>query len=195
MNSRTTWLLIAISFVLGTLLFWDTEVSEQVESVNQLIAVAAVIFAILGVFVSVLDPVAVLEKEPGRPDSARSELAQKFSPVWKQAAYAFAAVIAVRLLLPNAQNALLNLELLANWIFSVNVGEALAEALGQTTITWIATLLRTLSGIVICFLYLVEISILLFSLLPVAAADTEQNANEYEDTVANDTSELGRSRR
>lgn len=194
MSKKTIWLLVALSLVLGTLLFWDVEVSEQVKPLDGLMAVAAVVFGILGVFVSILDPVAVLEKRPGEPDSPRSRLARRFSPIWKHAAYAFAAVIAVRLLLPNAQNALHTLELLANWIFSADVSEAFAEAVGQLAVAWIATLLRTLSGVAICFLYLVEISILLFSLLPVAAADTERNANAYEDAVANDAPEIRHNR-
>lgn len=195
MNKKTIWLLVALSFVLGMPLFWDVRVSEQVGPLNGLIAVAAVVFGILGVFVSVLDPVAVLEKRSGEPDSPRSQLAQKFSPIWKHAAYAFAAVIAARLLLPNAQNALHTFELLANWIFSTDASKVLSEALSQAVLDWIAALLRTLSGIIICFLYLVEISILLFSLLPVTVADTERRANEYEDAVADDASELHHDRR
>lgn len=195
MNKKTIWLLVALSLILGTLLFWDVRVSEQVGSLNGLIAVAAVIFGILGVFVSVLDPVAVLEKRPGEPESSRSRLAQQFSPIWRYAAYAFAAVIAARLLLPNTQNALHTLELLSNWMFSTDVGEALSEAVGQAVLGWLTTLLRTLSGVIICFLYLVEISILLLSLLPVAVADTERKANEYEDAVANDVSEMRHNRR
>lgn len=194
MNKKTIWRLVGLSLVLGTLLFWDVKVSEQVASLNGLVAVAAVVFGILGVFVSILDPVAVLEKRPGEPNSPRSRLAQRFSPIWKHAAYAFAAVIAARLLLPNAQNALHTLELLTNWIFSTDVSEAFLEAVGQAVLDWIATLLRTLSGIVVCFLYFVEISILLFSLLPVAVADTERKANEYEDAVANDASEMRHNR-
>jgi uncharacterized PurR-regulated membrane protein YhhQ (DUF165 family) len=156
--------------------------------------VAAVVFGILGVLVSVLDPVAVLEKRPGEPDSPRSRLAQRFSPIWKHAAYAFAAVIAARLLLPNAQNALHTLEILANWTLSTDISKALSNAVGRAILEWTATLLRTSSGIIICFLYLVEISILLFSLLPVAVADTERKANEYEDVVAEDASEMQRNR-
>jgi hypothetical protein len=189
-NKKTIWALVALSLVLGTLLFWDVGVSRQMGPLNGLIAVAAVVFGILGVFVSVLDPVAVLEKRPGEPDSPRSKLAQRFSPIWKHAAYAFAAVIAARLLLPNAQNALHTLESLTNWIFSTDISEALLEAAGQAVLSWIATLLRTLSGIFVCFLYLLEISILLFSLLPGAVADTERSANKYEDTVANDAPEM-----
>jgi VanZ family protein len=194
-DKKTIWFLVFLSFVLGTPLFWDVRVSEQVGALNGLIAVAAVVFGILGVFVSVLDPVAVLEKRPGELDSPRSQLAQKFSPIWKYAAYAFAAVIAARLLLPNAQNALHTFELLVSWIFSTDVGKVFSEALSQSVVDWIATLLRTLSGIIICFLYLVEISILLLSLLPVAVADTERGANEYEDAVADDASELHHDRR
>jgi hypothetical protein len=195
MNKKTIWLLVVLSFVLGTLLFWDIGVSEQMGSLNGLIAVAAVIFGILGVFASVLDPVAILEKNPGEPESPRSRLAQQFSSVWKYAAYAFAAVIAARLLLPNAQNALNTLVLLANWMFSIDAGKAFSEAVGQTVLDWMVTLLRTLSGIIICFLYLVEIAILLLSLLPVAVSDTQRKTNQYEDTVANDASEMGQNRR
>lgn len=195
MKKKSIWLLIALSLVLGTLLFWDIRIVEQVGSLNGLIAVAAVIFGILGVFVSVLDPVAVLEKRPGEPDSPRSQLAQRFSPIWKLAAYAFAAVVAARLLLPNAQNAFQTIELLANWIFSTDISQAFSKAVGQAALGWIVTLLRTLSGVIICFLYLVEIAILLFSLLPVAVADTERRANEYEDAVAADASEVPRGRR
>lgn len=193
-NKKTIWCLIVLSLVLGTLLFWDVKVSGQVGVLNGLVAVAAVVFGVLGVFVSVLDPVAVLEKRSGEPDSPRSQLARKFSPIWKHAAYAFAAVIAARLLLPNAQNALHTLELLTNWIFSTDVSEVFSQAIGQAALAWIATLLRTLSGIIICFLYLVEISILLFSLLPVAVADTESKANEYEDAVANDAPRMRHNR-
>ncbi|WP_119068723.1 hypothetical protein [Rubrobacter indicoceani] len=194
MNSKTIWVLVCLSLPLGALLFWDVEVSTQVGSLNGLIAVAAVVFGILGVLVSVLDPVAVLEKRSGEPDSPRSRLAQRFSPIWKHAAYAFAAVIAARLLLPNAQNALHTLEVLANWILSTDISGALSKGVGQAVLDWTATLLRTSSGIIICFLYLVEISILLFSLLPVAVVDTERRANEYEDAIAEDASEMQRNR-
>lgn len=193
-NKKTIWCLIVLSLVLGTLLFWDVKVSGQVGVLSGLVAVAAVVFGVLGVFVSVLDPVAVLEKRSGEPDSPRSQLARKFSPIWKHAAYAFAAVKAARLLLPSAQNALHTLELLTNWIFSTDVSEVFSQAIGQAALAWIATLLRTLSGIIICFLYLVEISILLFSLLPVAVADTESKANEYEDAVANDAPRMRHNR-
>ncbi len=189
MDKRTIWLLVGLSLVFGTLLFWDVKVADQVGALNGLIAVAAVVFGILGVFVSVLDPVAVLEKRPGEPDSPRSRLAQKFSPIWKHAAYAFAAVIAARLLLPNAQNALHTVETFASWLFSTDVSKVLSGMVGQSVKGWIVTSLRTLSGIIVSFLYLFEISILLLSLLPVAVADTERKASEYEDAVASDTSE------
>ena len=190
MDKRTIWLLVGISLVVGTLLFWDVKVADQVSALNGLIALAAVVFGILGVFVSVLDPVAVLEKRPGEPDSPRSRLAQEFSPIWKHAAYAFAAVKVARLFLPNAQNALHTLETFASWLFSTDVGKVLSGVVGQSVKGWIVTLLRTLSGVIVSFLYLVEISILLLSLLPVAVADTERKAGEYEDAVANDASEV-----
>lgn len=195
MSKKVIRLLVAISLVLGALLFWDVKVSEQVGALNGLVAVAAVVFGILGIFVSVLDPVAVLEKRPGEPDSPRSRLAQRFSSIWKHATYAFAAVIAARLLLPNAQNALHTLEMLVSWLLSTNVSEAFSKVVGQTVLDWMATLLWTLSGVIICFLYLIEISILLLSLLPVAVADTERKVNEYEDAVANDVSETRHKRR
>lgn len=190
MNRKTIKLLILISSVLGLLLFWDVDVSQQVGLLNGLIAVAAVVFGILGVLVSVLDPVAILEKKPGQPSNPRSRLARRFMPVWIQATYAFAAVIAARLLLPTVPNILQTLELLVAWTLSIDLGGLLSQTLGQATSALLQALLQASAGALICFLYLIEIVILLFSLLPVATADTEERAETYEDAVAKDAAQL-----
>ncbi len=119
----------------------DIGISQQEALMDQLLTIAAVVFAILGVWISILDPSLVLNRKPTETLDERAQLALEYSPLLILATFIFATLIVLRLINPL---------LPAVWLSGF----------------WgvFAT------GAIIGGLYILEIGVLLLTLLPLARA-------------------------
>ncbi|MBA3474874.1 MAG: hypothetical protein H0T57_16905 [Rubrobacter sp.] len=140
MNKKFLSAAAAIAAVLAFVVFRNVSLGSQSELVKSLLTVAAIVFAILGVWVSVLDPAAVLDQKFSEPVSRKTQLAMKFAPLLRQATLLLAVTIALRFCLP---------------------------LLPHPSDLVMREISRGIVGFVIAFLYLWQVGILLGTLLPI----------------------------
>lgn len=140
MNKRFLSVIGVVAAGLAIAVLRNVELASQVELVKSLLTVASIVFAILGVWVSVLNPAAALDQEFSEPASDSTRLAMKFAPLLRQATVLLAGAVALR--------------------FSIPLVPELSDSVtGQVT--------RGLVGFVVAFLYLWQVGILMGTLLPV----------------------------
>jgi len=119
----------------------DVDTSQQEALIGQLLTVASVVFGILGVWISILDPSLVLNRKPTETLDERAQLALEYSPLLIIATFIFASLIVLRLISPLLPAVWLS----AFWgVFA--------------------------TGAVIGGLYILEVGVLLLTLLPLARA-------------------------
>ncbi len=143
MNKRFLSIIGIVAAVLALTVLRSTELARQIELVSSLLTVAAIVFGILGVWVSVLNPAAALDQGFSEPTSDSTRLAMKFAPLLRQATVLLAVAVTLRFCLPLVPR------------FS---DLALREVF------------QGLTGFVIAFLYLWQVGILLGTLLPIERA-------------------------
>ncbi len=117
------------------------DASQQKALIGQLLTVASVVFGILGVWISILDPSLVLNRKPTESLDERAQLALEYSPLLIFATFIFATLIVLRLISPLIP---------AVW---------LSDFWGVFA-----------TGVIISSLYILEIGVLLLTLLPLARA-------------------------
>lgn len=132
--------LVLVSGFLGLLVaFRNVPLPKQLELVSALFTIAPVVFAILGVWIAVLDPSLVLNQNPSDKPNQRTSLALEFSPLLVIATFVFVGVIIMRF-----------------------AGPLLPES-------WFENFWGTMVlGTIISSLYAMEIYVLIMTLLPVA---------------------------
>ena len=145
-GSRKTLLraiaIVLLSLLIGWIMAWrDVDVSQQEALMSHLLTVAAVVFGILGVWISILDPSLVLNRKPTETLDERAQLALEYSPLLITATFVFAALIVLRLVSPLFP---------AVWLSS----------------SWGTFVMGTIIG----GLYIIEVGVLLLTLLPLARA-------------------------
>lgn len=128
--------------MVGWIMAWrDIDASQQEALMSQLLTVASVVFGILGVWISILDPSLVLNRKPTETLDERAQLALEYSPLLIVATFVFAVLIVLRLVNPLFPAAWLS----GFWgVFVV--------------------------GAIIGGLYIIEVGVLLLTLLPLARA-------------------------
>lgn len=139
MNKKFLSAAVTVAAVVALFVFPDVSLDRQVELARSLLAVSAIVFAILGVWVSVLDPTVVLDQQPAEEISARTRLAMRFSPLLQQMTIVLALVVALQFILPL-------------------IPEARDALLGVT---------RGICGFFVTLLYIWQVGILVATLLPV----------------------------
>src|SRR5690625_6409517 len=80
MKKRKVNLKVIFLFVFSLILsifFMKVPVTEQAELVSVFFQISSVIFAILGIWIAILDPVSILEKVPTERESSRGKLDRK----------------------------------------------------------------------------------------------------------------------
>lgn len=169
-----------ISIIFGALAFWNASLATMSDLLDNLIAIAAVIFAILGAWLTLLNPVRLLDEDSDKTKSRRRyDTALRLSPALKQATFAFAAVILIRILLPVlpgvgvAFNAVAA-RLWPDWEFYSTV----AAVAGYSV--------SSLLGAAIVFLYLFEIVVLVLTLLPMLRVEAKHEEDEYKEEIRKD---------
>ncbi len=188
MATRYLIIIGLISFPLGMLAFWNGSNTTVDGSINGLIAVAAIIFGILGAWMSILNPVKALDEGEHKEDNRRRlDVALRLSPALKQATLALVAAILLRvslLVLPAVSTRGRGLvELMVglgwpNWRFP----EGLANFLGA--------LFHASLGASAVFLYLVEVGILMLTLLPILSVEHKHQEDEYEKQLRTDPASM-----
>lgn len=156
------------SLLIGSLAFWNSEIEATSVLLDWFIGVAAIVFGVLGALLSILKPVSELDEEDPSKRSNRTTLALQISPAFKQATFALAAVILLRLSLPVVEGLGGTLETLIElrwpkWDFP----EAFTP------------ILQALVGTCIVFLYLFETVILILTLLPILVIESTRKEAEF----------------
>lgn len=129
-----------MSVLLGLLIASrNIEPGKQFQMVSTLFTIAPVLFGILGVWVAMLDPSVILDQKPTDTQTRRTELALEFSPLLIMATLVFIGIVILQFSEP----------LLPSEWFEYFWG-------------------RAILGMVISFLYLIEILVLIGTLLPLA---------------------------
>lgn len=139
MNKKLLSVIALVAAILALLVLRHVELARQTELVTSLLTVATIVFAILGVWVSVLNPVAILDRKFPEPTSDSSRLAIKFAPLLRQATFLLALAILMRFCLP--------------------LVPPLSSPLVQG-------LIQGIMGFMVTFLYIWQVGILLGTLLP-----------------------------
>lgn len=117
------------------------DASQQEALIDQLLTVASVVFGILGVWISILDPSLVLNRKPTETLDERAQLALEYSPLLIVATFIFVTLIVLRLINP------------------------LLPAVWMSDFWGVFAMGAIISG-----LYILEIGVLLLTLLPLARA-------------------------
>lgn len=168
MKAKDLVVIGALSLLAGPLAFWNASIQDMRDLVAGLIAIAAILFAILGAWMSILKPVGELDEDDPDKRSNQTTLALQISPAVKQATFALAAVVFLRLSLPVVQGA----------------GDTILDLVRLQYSNWgfpelIAPILQSLVGASIIFLYLFEIRILLITLLPILTIESMRKTAEF----------------
>ena len=100
MNNRFLSVIGVAAAVLAVTVLRNVELVSQLELVEPLLTVASIVFAILGVWVSVLNPAAALDQEFSEPQSDSTRLAMELAPMLRQATVLLAGAVALRFGLP-----------------------------------------------------------------------------------------------
>ncbi len=153
---------------MGSLAFWDSDAQVMSALINGVVAIAAILFGILGAWMSILKPVDELEADGREEQSARTDLALKISPALKQATFALAAVVLLRLsisVVPGIGDTILDVVRLSQpgWAFP----------------GWLIAILRSLFGACVTFLYIFETVILILTLLPILSVESRRREIEF----------------
>lgn len=166
------------STVLGTGAFWNADLQFIYSSSNALVAIAAVIFGILGVWITALDPLKVFRSDEAVIRSER-KLLDDLKPYFHIAMYAFAAVVVLRLLVfvvpPTADSAAALYgaitELVSVWVTDTSEVNRVFEVP-----LFLQVVARIVAGISIVALYLIEAILVLVNIKPLFDAETEQRS-------------------
>jgi hypothetical protein len=118
----------------------NVDLARQTELVASLLTVAAIVFGILGVWVSVLNPAAALDQAYPEPTANSTRLAMKFAPLLRQATFLLVITIVLRFCLPLAP---------------------------QLSNSLLREIVQGIVGFVVGYLYLWQVGILLGTLLPI----------------------------
>ncbi len=170
---KTNWLIAVgiVSALLGMFSFWDEEIQTIITLTNGITAVAAIVFGIVGVWMSVLHPVDELNKEELIDPDRKTELALKIAPALEQSTYILGLATLFRLSLA---------------VFPL-IGERLSPYVDIKHVDFWHDALAGIAGSIVVFLYLFEFCILLISVLPIltmkkARRDLEFYRREAEDS-------------
>lgn len=140
MNKKLLSGIAVVAAVLALAVLRNVDLARQTELVASLLTVAAIVFGILGVWVSVLNPTAALDQGISEPAADSTRLAMKFAPLLRQATFLLAAAVLLRFCLP---------------------------LLPQHSAPLLQEIVQAVVGFVVAFLYLLQMGILLGTLLPI----------------------------
>lgn len=173
-------LVAILSLVFGVGAFWNAEISLIQNLTTALVAIAAVIFAILGVWITALNPLKVFHGDETITDSER-DLIEELEPFFKRAILAFAAVVILKLLVfvvpPTADS---TATLIDKIIELLNDRGSERETFAFPQI--FDTIAKIITGIFIVFLFLVEAVLVLINLKPLFEAEEERRKKAIEDS-------------
>lgn len=103
MKKRKVNLKVIFLFVFSLILsifFMKVPVTEQAKLVSVFFQISSVIFAILGIWIAILDPVSILEKVPTERESSRGKLAKALFPQLKITTAVFIVTLIINFSLP-----------------------------------------------------------------------------------------------
>lgn len=168
MKTKDLVVIGALSLLAGPLAFWNASVQDMRDLITGLISIAAILFAVLGAWMSILKPIEELDEVDPDKRSNQTTLALQISPAVKQATFALAAVVLLRLSLPVVQGA----------------GDTALDLVRLQYSGWsfpelTPPILKSLVGASIVFLYLFEIRILLITLLPILTIESMRRAADF----------------
>lgn len=168
MKTKDLVVIGALSLLVGPLAFWNAAVQDIQGLITGLISIAAILFAVLGAWMSILRPAAELDESDPDKRSNQTTLALQISPALKQATFALAAVVLLRLSLPVVQG---------TGVTVLNVVRLQYSGWSYPEMT--LPLLQSLVGAFIVFLYMLEIRILLITLLPILTIESMRRTAEF----------------
>lgn len=173
-NGRLVLLFIG-SLLIGCAAFWHRDLQFVNSSLNGLVAIAAIVFGILGAWMSILKPIVEESATDDEQKNRQTDIALEIAPALKQATFILAAVVFLKILLPLSSGIGQTILLVVRtqrpeWIFPVLVEPVLMATLGS----------------VIVFLYLMEIFVLLVTLLPVLSMERTRNVQDFYEQEADD---------
>ena len=175
MKTKQLVVIGVLSLLAGPLAFWNTSIQDMRDLITGLISIAAILFAVLGAWMSILRPIEELDEDDPEKRSNKTTLALQISPAVKQATFALAAVVLLRLSLPVAQG----------------VGNTILDVVKLQYSDWgfpelTSPILQSLVGAFIIFLYLFEIRILLITLLPILTIESIRRTAEFHNAERKD---------
>ncbi|QKY70290.1 hypothetical protein [Lentibacillus sp. CBA3610] len=139
---RTLLIVVSLIFsVLSASYFRFVPITDQLSLITDLLQVSSILFAILGVWVAVLDPTTLLNKVPTSEITPRSKLAMDFVPLLIVATLVFLSVVLIKFITPLLSVLLIPSEQLI-------------------------PIYRILYGFVITILFLAEIWVIIGTLMP-----------------------------
>ena len=173
---RTRWLIVigALSALMGAFSFWGGKIQSVEALTNGIVAVAAIVFGIIGVWMAVLHPVNELNKEELTDPDSKTDLALRIAPALEQSTYVLAGATIFRL----------SLAVLPS------VGDKLSPSLHiKHPDLWYDAFVG-IAGAVVVFIYLFVFCVLLISVLPIltmrkARKDLDFYRKEAEDSSGN----------
>lgn len=173
-RERLIWVFLASLFV-GSFAFWNSSLQIINGSLTGLVAVAAIVFGILGAWMSIIKPVVAKNSIDSEQEKRQTDAALEIAPALKQATYLLAGVVFLKILIPVWDGIGQTIMLIVRtqrpeWSFPAYIEPILLATLGS----------------IIVFLYLLEIFILIVTLLPVLSVERKRQIQELYDSEADD---------
>lgn len=153
-----------ISFIFAFGVMRNVRIQMQVTILPDLIQVSTILFAILGVWVAVLDPTTLLNKNPSNELTPRSKLALKFIPLLVITTIVFLLTVLIKFITP----------LLVLFI---------------TPSVQLIPLYRASYGFIITLLFVAEIWVIIGTLLPIANVLKKEREDNVKKGYRNDNHE------
>lgn len=100
MRIRVWLVLVVVAIPIAIFVMRFIPLGVQQSLVSSLLAVSAIVFAIFGIWVSILDPTTIFAQTTDEELSPKQKLALELIPSLKQSTYILLGVIVLRLLLP-----------------------------------------------------------------------------------------------
>lgn len=175
MRSTRLYVIGIVSLLIGALAFWNQDVQTTGDLIDGFVAIAAIVFGILGAWISILKPVDELDAEKSDKPSNRINVALQIAPALKHATFALAAAVLLRLSLPVVQG----------------LGETLRLLIRLYRPRWdypdvLTPIFQALVGGSVTFLYLFETVIVILTLWPILSVESTRREVEFYEEEARD---------
>lgn len=176
-SRRRVRFIIAFSSVFGALVFWSSgTLALLLQLSTGLVTLTGATFAIIGVWLTLLNPLSVLDRE--EEETGKAELIAKLEPFFKLSILTFAGAVSFRLLAVIVPAAAFTTGEILAALYQLLLGTTLSVP--EVVTSSFASIIRTLAGSFVILLFILQIAVILANLLPLFDADAERENRSLE---------------